>query len=63
MPYKGPSDLPKKQFDQYTMHGKRAAVAAFNNAYKEYGGDEGTAFAVAHTAAQQAEALKKHRGL
>ena len=59
MPYKNPNELPK-QFKQYTQHGKRAAVKAFNNALREYGGSEHIAFAVAHTAAEQAEAAKKH---
>jgi len=31
-----------------------AFLKAFNNAYKEYGGDESRAFAVAHAAAKKA---------
>lgn len=59
MPYRKTSDLPK-QFSQYTRHGKKAAMESFNNALNEYGGNEHIAFAVAHTAAEQAEATKKH---
>jgi cation transport regulator len=54
MPYKMISDLPKEQVAKYTEHQKKAFLEAFNNAYKEYGGDESKAFAVAHHAAQQA---------
>ncbi len=59
MPYSSVSDLPKAQTDQYTPHQKEAFLKAFNNAYKEYGGDESRAFAVAHHAAKQASE-KKH---
>ncbi|MEP6471330.1 MAG: hypothetical protein ABJC28_04890, partial [Acidobacteriota bacterium] len=48
------SDLPEAQVDQYTTHQKHAFLKAFNNAYGEYGGDEGRAFAVAHSAAKKA---------
>jgi cation transport regulator len=54
MPYNTIADLPKAQTDQYNPHQKEAFLKAFNNAYKEYGGDEGRAFAVAHTAAKRA---------
>ena len=54
MPYKSISDLPKAQVQKYTAHQKKAFLEAFNNAYKEYGGDESKTFAVAHHAAQQA---------
>ncbi len=54
MPYKDISDLPKAQVDQYDRHQKEAFLKAFNNAYEEYGHDEGRAFAVAHHAAKQA---------
>ena len=47
-------DLPKAQTDQYNDHQKEAFLKAFNNAYKEYGGDEHRAFAVAHAAAKRA---------
>lgn len=60
MPYRTNGDLPKAQTKQYTTHGKSAFRQAFNNAFKEYNGDEGTAFAVAHHAAQQAQAVKIH---
>lgn len=56
MPYNSISDLPKAQTDQYSEHQKEAFLKAFNSAYKEYGGDEGRAFAVAHTAAKRAGA-------
>ncbi len=59
MPYSSVSDLPKAQTDQYSPHQKEAFLKAFNNAYKEYGGDESRAFAVAHHAAKQASE-KKH---
>jgi cation transport regulator len=45
-------DLPKAQTDQYNHHQKEAFLKAFNSAYKEYGGDEHRAFAVAHAAGQ-----------
>jgi cation transport regulator len=54
MPYTRISELPKAQTDQYSAHQKEAFLKAFNNAYKEYGGDESRAFAVAHTAAKRA---------
>jgi cation transport regulator len=54
MPYQSVGDLPKNQVDQYNPHQKEAFLKAFNNAYKEYGGDEHRAFAVAHTAAKNA---------
>ena len=54
MPYKKISDLPVAQVDQYDHHQKKAFLAAFNNAYEEYDGDEQKAFAVAHSAAQKA---------
>ncbi|HEY7023603.1 MAG TPA: hypothetical protein VH371_01440 [Candidatus Limnocylindrales bacterium] len=53
MPYSKISDLPKEQVDQYTTHQRHAFLEAFNNAYKEYGGDESRAFATAHAAAQR----------
>ncbi|WP_166267228.1 cation transport regulator [Marinobacter caseinilyticus] len=53
MPYTSIHDLPKAQVQKYTTHQKKAFLEAFNNAYKEYGGDESKAFAVAHHAAQQ----------
>ena len=56
MPYNSISDLPKAQTDQYSEHQKKAFLKAFNSAYKEYGGDESRAFAVAHTAAKRAGA-------
>jgi cation transport regulator len=55
MPYKSISDLPKEQVDQYSEHGKSAFLKAFNSALETYEGDESRAFAVAHTAAKQAE--------
>jgi cation transport regulator len=54
MPYNSVADLPKAQTDQYNPHQKEAFLKAFNNAYKEYGGDESRAFAVAHSAAKKA---------
>ena len=60
MPYKTMSDLPKAQVLKYTLHQKKAFLEAFNNAYKEYGNDEGKAFAVAHHAAQQASGETKN---
>ena len=53
MPYKSVSDLPEAQTDQYSAHQKEAFLKAFNSAYKEYGGDESRAFAVAHAAAKR----------
>ena len=60
MPYNTNSQLPKKQTDQYSPKGKTAFRKAFNNALSEYNGDESSAFAVAHHAAQQTEASKGH---
>jgi len=54
VPYKSISDLPREQVRKYTPHQKKAFLEAFNNAYKEYAGDESKAFAVAHHAAKQA---------
>ncbi len=54
MPYAHIGDLPAAQTDQYTQHQKQAFLKAFNNAYREYRGDESRAFAVAHTAAKRA---------
>jgi cation transport regulator len=54
MPYNSVEDLPKSQVDQYNEHQKHAFLKAFNNAYKEYNGDEHRAFAVAHSAAKNA---------
>jgi len=54
MPYRSVEDLPQAQTDQYNPHQKKAFLEAFNNAYKEYGGDESRAFAVAHAAAKKA---------
>ena len=54
MPYLTIADLPKAQTDQYTPHQKRAFLEAFNHAYREYVGDEGRAFAIAHVAAKRA---------
>jgi len=56
MPYRSIQDLPQAQVDQYNEHQKEAFLKAFNNAFKEYGGDEHRAFAVAHHAAKQAGA-------
>lgn len=53
MPYDTISDLPKSQVDQYSHHQKEAFLAAFNDAMKEYDGDESRAFATAHAAAQR----------
>lgn len=54
MPYQSIADLPKAQTDQYNDHQKKAFLEAFNNAFKEYHGDEHRAFAVAHSAAKRA---------
>lgn len=53
MPYSRISDLPEEQVDQYSTHQKHAFLKAFNSALEEYG-EEGRAFAVAHSAAQRA---------
>ncbi len=54
MPYDKVGDLPEAQVDQYSTHQKHAFLKAFNSALEEYDGDEGRAFAVAHTAAKHA---------
>ena len=61
MPYRSVADLPEAQVDQYSTHQKRAFLEAFNNAYEEYDGDEGRAFATAHAAAQRAPERKQDR--
>ena len=61
MPYKTISDLPEAQTDQYGPHQKEVFLKAFNNAYEEYHGDEGRAFATAHAAAQRAPERKEDR--
>lgn len=53
MPYTKVSELPRAQVDQYSRHQKHAFLKAFNNALKEYDGDESRAFAVAHAAAKR----------
>ena len=58
MPYRSISDLPKEQVDQYSEHQKHAFLEAYNNAYREYKGDESRAFATAHAAAQKAPKVK-----
>lgn len=55
MPYESVEDLPEEQVDQYSEHGKRAFLEAFNSALETYDGDESRAFAVAHTAAKRAD--------
>jgi cation transport regulator len=54
MPYSTISDLPEAQVDQYSTHQKHAFLEAFNSALEQYDGDESRAFAVAHSAAQNA---------
>jgi cation transport regulator len=61
MPYRTIADLPREQVDQYSTHQKHAFLEAFNNAYEEYRGDEGRAFATAHAAAQRAPERKEDR--
>lgn len=53
MPYRNIQQLPKAQTDQYKRHRQEIFLKAFNHAYDQYG-DEGRAFAVAHTAAKRA---------
>jgi cation transport regulator len=55
MPYESVEDLPQEQVDQDSEHGRRAFLEAFNSALETYDGDESRAFAVAHTAAKQAD--------
>jgi cation transport regulator len=55
MPYDSISDLPEEQVDQYSEHGKKAFLEAFNSALGTYDGDESRAFAVAHSAAKKAD--------
>jgi len=55
MPYESVEELPEGQVDQYSEHGKRAFLEAFNSALETYDGDESRAFAVAHTAAKRAD--------
>lgn len=55
MPYDSISDLPEDQVDQYSKHGRKAFLEAFNSAFDTYDGDESKAFAVAHSAARKAD--------
>jgi cation transport regulator len=55
MPYDTIDELPQTRVDQYSPHQKEAFLAAFNNAFEEYDGDEHRAFAVAHAAAKRAD--------
>lgn len=54
MPYKNIKDLPE-QTDKLTKSQKKVFMEAFNNAYKEYKGNEKVAFKVAWSA------VKKHK--
>jgi cation transport regulator len=54
MPYNSINVLRKAQTDEYNDQQKEALLKAFNNAHKEYGGDEHRTFAVAHAAAKRA---------
>ncbi len=54
-PYDSISDLREEQVDQYSEHGKKAFLEAFNSALEAYDGDESRAFAVAHSAAKKAD--------
>jgi len=61
VPYNNISDLPQSQVDQYSRHQKEAFLKAFNNAYKQYGGDESRAFAVAHAAAKRTNPVENQK--
>lgn len=54
MLHKTLADIPAAQIDQYDTHQKHAFIEALNHAFDEYQGDEGKAYAVAHSAAKQA---------
>ncbi len=57
MPHDSILDMPEEQVDQYSEHGKRAFLKAFNSALEPYDGDESTAFAVAHSAAKKPDEI------
>jgi cation transport regulator len=61
MPYQSVSELPSAVKRRYGDRGREAFMAAFNRVVYEEGGDESRAFAIAHTAAKQAEASGSRR--
>jgi len=54
MPYPDNSSLPQSVRKRFTSHQQTAFRKAFNNALKEYHGNESKAFAVAYSAAKKA---------
>jgi cation transport regulator len=53
MPYESPSDLPKRVRDNLPDHAQAIYLAAFNNAWDEYGHDEERAHRVAWSAVKE----------
>jgi cation transport regulator len=53
MPYTSVSDLPKGVKDNLPAHAQDIYLAAFNNAYREYEGDEDRARRVAWSAVKK----------
>jgi len=53
MPYGSPSDLPKGVRDNLPDHAQAIYLAAFNNAWDEYGHDEERAHRVAWSAVKE----------
>jgi cation transport regulator len=53
MPYESTSDLPKGVRDNLPDHAQEIYVAAFNNAWEEYGKDEERAHRVAWSAVKE----------
>lgn len=53
MPYATPDDLPDSVRLHLPPHAQEIFVAAFNNAWDEYGGDEERAFRVAWAAVKR----------
>jgi cation transport regulator len=59
VPYNSVTDIPSRVKQALTEHQQKVWLAAFNNAYKEYDGDEKRAFATAWAAAKKAHRPKK----
>lgn len=53
MSYKSPADLPEGVRDNLPSHAQEIYVAAFNNAWEEYGHDEARAHRVAWSAVKE----------
>jgi cation transport regulator len=62
MPYRNLAELPETVSDHLPDHAQEIFLAAFNNAYDEYGHDEHRAFAVAWGAVENSYAKNPKTG-